>query len=296
MGNESEQMALSVTLQMPEDTRAELRSSETAIVQAESFEIDCHELAVAANDELRMVKDRRARIESLRKSFIQPAQQIIDNANALFNPADKALAQAEAVIKAKLVAYQEGQQRKAEEQRRLVDEAARKARQEAEQRAAAERAKAQQRADELRRMADEAEAARVALEADGKKRRQAQQAAAEAAKLREQADQTIENGEAKAREAQLAAAASAAPSAIAAPAKLEGFTTRENWICEFEQGLDENGVKKKLVEHLKERPELLALLKLDMTAAGRIARALKAAFNVPGLVARNDPIAASTRR
>lgn len=293
MGNEAD-LPLSVTLQMNDDTRSELRASETAIAIAQSFEIDSPELAVAANNELRSIKARKERIEELRRSFIAPAQQIIENANMLFNPAREALAQAEALLKQQLVTYQTEERRKAEEARRAAEEVERKLRQEADARAAAARAKAEQEAARARKMAEEAEAARKRLEAEGKARAAAQ-AAADAAKLREQANAAIETGEAKAQAMQLAAAASVQQAVIPAPVKLEGFQTRENWIVEFEQGLDESAVKQRIAAALPARPELIALLKLDMSAAGKMAKALKKAFNVPGLVARNDPVAASRR-
>lgn len=292
MGNEAD-LPLSVTLQMTDDTRVQLRHGEGAIAIAEAYEIDSPELAIAANNELKALKVRRERIEELRKSFIAPAQQIIDNANMLFNPAREALAKAESLLKQRLLDYQTEERRKADELRREAETQERRLRQEADARAAAARAKAEQEAAEARRLAAAAEEQRKRLEAEGKAR-QAATAAADAARLREQAEAAIENGEAKAQAAQLAAAAIPAP-VMAAPTKLEGFSTRENWICEFEQGLDELAVKQKIAAALPQRPDLIALFKLDMSAAGKMAKALKKAFGVPGLTARNDPVAASRR-
>lgn len=44
---------------------------------------------------------------------------------------------------------------------------------------------------------------------------------------------------------------------------------------------------------LATRPELISMLKLDMVAANKMAKALKGNFNVPGLKAINKPVAAS---
>ena len=74
-----------------------------------------------------------------------------------------------------------------------------------------------------------------------------------------------------------------------------GFSMRENWICEFDQGCDELAVKQKIAAALPQRPDLIGLFRLDMVAAGKMAKALKRSFNVPGLIARNDPIAASRK-
>jgi hypothetical protein len=43
------------------------------------------------------------------------------------------------------------------------------------------------------------------------------------------------------------------------------------------------------------RKDLAALLKLDMSAADKLAKALKESFNVPCLVAKNTPVASSRK-
>lgn len=293
MGNEAELMPLSVTLTMNDDMRSQLRQGEGAIGIAEAFEIDSPEMAIAANNELRMIKERLDRVETLRKSFISPAQQIIANANMLFNPAREALASAESLLKNRIADYQAEERKKADEIRRQAEEQERRLRQEADQRAAAARAKAEADAREARKRAAEAEAAAKRLAEEGKKR-QAATAAADAARLQEQAAAAIENGEAKAQQIELSAAAMPA-AVIPEPTKLAGFSMRENWVAEFEQGHDDHAVLQKIAAALPARPELIGLLKLDMTAVGKMAKALKKAFSVPGLVARNVPVAASRR-
>jgi ATPase subunit of ABC transporter with duplicated ATPase domains len=183
--------------------------------------------------------------------------------------------------------------RLADEARRTREAEERRARQEADAKAAAERARAEEQAAAARKLAEEAEAKRVAAVAEGNKRAAAA-AAAEKAKQEEQARSVIENGEAKAMELQLAAAA--APTTVVAPepVKLAGFSTRENWVAEFAAGMREDDVKLALCQAIAGgRPDLLALLAIDMPAANRLAKAQKKNMHAPGLQAVNRPVATS---
>lgn len=279
-----EQVApLAVTLRMDDETHAALRRNEGAVALAESFIVDCPEMADEAAQQLRRWATGMTRVDKMYKSFIEPAKQIIDHAKNLFNPATRALLEADAILRGKLMAYTTEQQRIVEEQRRVAMEAERIARQKAE--AAAERARAAARAAELQRQAAEAEAARAKAAAEGNARAAAE-AAASAAKLTEKANAALANGEAKANSAQLEAAASVM--IVAAPAKIDGFGTRDNWKAEFVT--NELVALPKIVAAIAAgRTDLLALLCVDMKAADRLAKALKSAFSVPGMTAVNRP-------
>lgn len=290
MGNPTD-MPLSVTLAMDEATRQQLRQSESIVEVAEAYVIDSPEMAQSAKLELDSVKARYRKIEELRKGFIAPARQIIDNAQALFNPALRALEHAEVILKSRLSGWTVEQQRIADEARRKAQEEERRRQQEAESQAAAARARAEEQAAQKRREAEEAEARRKQAEAEGNTRAAAA-AAAEAAKKEEQAKAAIENGEAKATEVQLAAAAAPTAVTVPEPTKVSGFQLRDNWIAELAG--DEDAAKVAICTAIGNgRIELLSLLALDMKAANKLAKALKGNFNVPGLKARNAPIAAS---
>lgn len=291
--------ALSITLHMDAAMQAALQRHIGVVAEAEACTVDSPEMAVLANTEMRGVIERKKAIERERKGFLDPAQQIIERAKALFNPAIAALERAEEIYKGKLLGFQQEEARKAAEARRAAEEAARKARQEAEARAAAERARAEERAREERRKAEQAEAARRKAEAEGNVRA-AQAAAAEKARAEERERAARENGEAKATAAQLAASTVVTMPPAPEPTQIAGFGSAKNWIAELREGFDEEKAKAAIVMAITgsvviARPDMLSLIALDMKAAGKLAKALEKNFNVPGLSARNDPIARSRK-
>lgn len=286
--------SLHVDLTMTAEMCRSLAREAGALEVARSFVIDSPEMAEAANGELKSIKARIQTVKKWRDGFIEPARQIMENAKALFNPGLQALEASEAHLKTALLTWTSEQERIAAEARRKAEEEARKARQEAEAKAAAERAKAEEQAREQRRLAQEAEERRLAAEREGNARAAAA-AAAERAKAEEKAASVVENAEAKAQEAILTAAA--APAAIAPePQKLDGFSTRQSWTAELAPGkTEEQAVLEIAHEIAAGRRDLAALLKLDMSAAAKLAKALKHAFNVPCMTARAVAIAASRK-
>lgn len=289
----SDAQVLKVDLTMTPELAGELARETGALALARAYVVDSPDMAVAANSELKLVKARIVRLKELKGGFVAPAKQIIANAEALFDPAITALGGAEVYLKGQLTAFTEAEERRAEEARRARQEEERKARQVAEAQAAAERARADEIAREKRRQAEEQEATRRKAEAEGNARAAAAAAAAKA-KLEEQARAAVESGESKANE--LVLAASAVPTTIVAPAptELAGFSTRENWVAELEGTLTEDQAKAVIVGAIAGgRTELLALLKLDLAAANRLAKAQKGAMHVPGLRSVNRPVAAS---
>lgn len=292
--NKPADLPLAVQLTMTESTQATLRQHEGAVEIANAYDIDSHDMAVAANDELKNFKAAAKKLEEMRKGFVAPAMQIVEHARSMFNPAIQALEEAEVILKGKLRAYQIEQEKIAQAARREAEEAERKARQEAEQKAAAERARAEEQSREAKRKADEAEAARKQAEAEGNARAAAA-AAAEAARQQEKAAAAIENGEARAQQVQLTAAAMPAPAPIPQPTKLAGLSVRDDWRAELAPNTDEATAIQAIAAALPARPELIALLKLDLSAGSKMAKALKDHFNVPGLQAVNRQQVASRR-
>lgn len=283
--------SLSVNLTMTAQDYADLANQSSTLDMVRGYIVDSPEMADAANAELRSVKGSIKLFEEKKRAFVAPARQIIAEAEALFDPALKALGEAESLLKSRLLTYVQEQERKALEAKRAAEEEARKAAQKAAAEAAAIRAKAEEQARAARRLEEEAEARRLKAIAEGNAA-EAARAAAEAAKAAEKAAAVQENAEAKANEVQMVAAASAPVAAPAAKAPA-GFSMRDNWICELAPGMTEEKAVAAIASESAKRPELLTLLKLDMTTAGKLAKALKTAFNVPGLVAKNAPVAAS---
>lgn len=297
---EQQPTVLSVSLAMTPELNGQLQRDAGALEVAQAYVIDSQDIAIEANAELHRVKAKIVDLKTKKANFVSPAKQIIANAEGLFDPPLQALEAAEEYLKNALTTWTSEQKRLADEAKRAREAEERAARQKAEQDAAAARAKAQEQADAALRAAKEAEAKRQAALAEGNTRA-ATAAAAEKAKLEEKANAAIQNGEAKAMEVEQVAAA--APSLVVVPQaqKLEGFSTRENWIAELAPGVaDEAALVKLLVVAITgvevkdfKRPDILALVAYEAKAAGKLAKALKTSMNIPGIVARNKPVAAS---
>lgn len=288
---------LSVQLAMTPELAAELQRDQGALEVAQAYVIDSPEMAREANKELANVKARITRLKEAKALFVAPAKQIITNAEGFFDPAMVALQSAEKFLKDALLRFQEAEERRLEDARRQREAEERAARQKAEQEAAAARARAEEQAAAARKAAQEAEEKRLAAEREGNARAAAA-AAAEKAKQEARAESAIENGEAKAQQAQLAAAAMPDPQPAPAPTALEGFSSRTTWSAELTHTEPESlalvvsaitGVE---VRDFK-RADLLALLKLDMPRANKIASGLQKAMNIPGLRAVPKKTAAS---
>ncbi len=318
--NAPERLPLTVSLQMPADVQPLLVQSLGAVELANAFEIDCAEVAQAAQDQRIAFKKINVVLEAKYKGYVAPAQAIIAQARADWKPAIEANEQAYAILGTKLLKFQEEETARVAAENRAREEAERKARQEAEQKAAAERARAEEvqrqkqeqanreaeararaeaearaAAADRQRAIDEGnkEAAREAAERERKAKEEAQARAAAEAKANEQARTVVDNAEAAAQTRTMEAAASK-PAPAATVAKIAGLSARENWIAELAPGKTEDDAKLAIITAIAAgRPELASLLKLDLSAANKLAKALKTNANIPGMICRNAPIAAS---
>lgn len=296
---------LNVSLRMDESMHASLRRAEGALEEAQAYEIADGQMAELANTELRGVIGRKKEIEQLRRGFVQPAKDIIANAEALFDPALQRLAAAEAHLKGLLSDWTQKEQARIESERRQAEEAARRARAEADAKAAAERARAEEQARKAREEAQAAERARAEAEAKAraaresgdkeaaaKAEREAQAAAAERARKEEEERERIASAEARATQAQMEAAAAPVAKSVAS-AVPKGFGVRDNWVAEIEPGKTEQDVIRAIAAKLADRPDLIGLLKLNTSAANSMAKALKANAAIPGMQSVNRPVSTS---
>lgn len=284
--------SLSVNLAMDAATHAALQQDTGALESAKAYVIDSQEMAELANEDLKAIKARIAVVKQWKAKFVEPAKQIIANAEALFDPALNTLQLAENHHKISLGAWQQEQQRIADERRRQQQKEELERRQKAEREAAAARAKAEEEAREQKRIAEEAERKRLAAIEEGNAKEAARQAAA-AAKATEASAAAIETGAAKANELVMSAAAQSAP--IDDAPKLKGFTTRDHWKAELEPNVSAEECLERIVAAIVTdgRRDLLALLEIDMAAADKLAKAQKKLMSVPGMVAVNRPVASS---
>lgn len=284
---------MSVVLVMDDTVRTQLRQGENALTAAQAYVIDCQEVAQLVSDERIGLAKRIDAIKAVQKKYIEPAQQIIENAKEMFNPAIKALTDARDYLGKSLLSWDQQEKARIARETAEREAAERKVRQEAEAKAAAERARAEEKAREERRKAAEAEEARRKALAEGNARAAAA-AAAEAAKANERAEAAIEDGNAKAMQAQVATIAMAAP--VQEPVKLAGSSVRDNWVAKLHQGMTEDDAKALIVNEAVSNPQLLGLLKLDMPAINKLAKALKKAMQVPGFTAVNEQTLAGSRK
>jgi flagellar biosynthesis GTPase FlhF len=297
---------LTATLVMTPEQFAQVTRETMALEVARAYTIDPAApmdeqatIAVEANTELKSVKGRIATLEKLRDGFVAPALTIIENARNLFNPGLVSLKDSETFLKSELTSYQArvAEVAAAAERKRLADE--REARQKAAQEAAAARAKAEEESRQKAAAAAEAEQQRLAAVRDGNAKL-AREAAARKAKLDEQAAAAIESGEAKAQAVQLAASASTPASAPPVAPKLAGFSTRRNWGAHLAENVSEDAALERIIGAITgvpaaefKRKDLLALVSLNWQAANKLAKAQESKMDVPGLVAKNNPSAAS---
>lgn len=234
---------------------------------ARAMVIDSDEMATEAMAEMKVIRTSAKQLKEMQTSLTAPAQQIIDNARAIFTPNIKAAEEAERIIKASLTSWEGEKQRRIAEARRKAEEEAAAARRKADEEAAAARAKAEAEAEELRA---KAEAARAAGNA------------AQAAKLETRAEAKVEAADEKAAQLQIAAAA--ATPVVIEERKTEGFHTREKWVAEVK----DFGA---FLRAIADRPEYHSLVKEDQSALNKLASALKRAMKLDGVEVRCEAIA-----
>jgi uncharacterized membrane protein YqiK len=293
-------------------------ASAGALAVAQSYELDCPEVAQSLADERRAWAARIDRLEAMKKDLISPLKKALDDMRERlgkwFDPALADLNAARDLAGQKLLAWDEREKKRIAAENEAREAEARRVRQEAEKRAAEARAKADEEARIAREKAAQAEAARVraAQEAEQARRegnakaaaeadRKAKAAAAEVARAAETENAALENGAAKAEALQLEAAAATSAMPTVAATKIAGQSMKDNWIAELNPGVTLDHAKLLIVEAIvtEKRTDLLALLTVDTAPRGplnKLAAALQKAMNVPGFVARNKPSLAGSRK
>jgi len=290
---DSESTALVARVVVGPDALGLIRAGISTLAVAQAYEFDSQEIAESAAAELRTIAALRTRIEDMRGSITAPARLIIENARGMFKPALEHLDRAELFLKDGLKGWTKLLEDRAALVRRQNEENERKARAEAEAQAAALRAAAEERSKAELAKAAAAQAAMEVAQAAGKKSEVAR-LAAQAASATQRAENAVAAGEAAAQDAVLEAGAATVVMPTVAT-KVAGFTTRERWVAQFQTGIGAAQAIRLIARELQSRPELVAYLSLDESALNKTAGAQKSAFNVPGFVAVNDPVAARAR-
>lgn len=221
--------------------------AQSALAMVNSMVIDSHETYELAADELKAIKSKAKTIEDQRTSITGPINKALKAVNDLFRGPSDYLAQAEKIIKTKMIGY-------TTEQERIAAEAQRKA--EAEIRAEQARI-AKEAAD--REAAAQAEAAKLVAEGNAEK-------AAEV-----QAEAAIEASSMVA-----IAHVMTAPVVEAAVTKVSGVSMRSTWKAECTD-------KAALVAFIATNPQFLNLLDVNASALNQMAKAMRETMNIDGV-------------
>lgn len=290
-----------------------------ALAVAQAYDVDSPEMAQALSDERRMWAKRIDRLEAMKKDLIAPAKEALERMRERlakwFDAPLQDLVQARELAGQKLLAWEKSEQERIARVKAAAEEEARRVRQEADAKAAVERAKAEEAARierekaaaaEAERQRQAAEAERLRKEGDQKAAaeadRKAKAAAAEAAKAQEKEQAALDNGAARAAQAQLEAAAQVSAAApVAMVAKISGSALKDNWVAELKPGVTIEQALLMIVEAIvkENRRDLLALLELNFAPRGplnKLAAAQKGVMNVPGFVAVNKQAIAGARK
>ena len=233
------------TLQIP-DAGPMSTGAERALNFVRDFVIDSNETYELAAGELKIIKARADKLEKQRKTITDPLNAAVKAAIDLDHRPSGFFAEAEKILKQKMLTYSQEQERIAAETQRKADEAA-----------AAERRRLEAEAAEKQKLADAA-AKEAQQTGDLLAAARATELAAETAALTVAAQVTT-----------------AAPVASSAP-KVAGISKSETWDFEVIHKLS-------LIQHIAARGELANLLVVDNVAMRAYVKSLKANTNLPGV-------------
>ena len=150
-----------VVLKVKRPDEALFRSSESMLGHARSWEITTPETAIQAGGDLKAVKTLAKQVNSKRLAITKPLNDALKEVNALFRPAQISLTNAEELLKSKILAYQNDQDRFARALQAKADATARKEQEKLEKRAAKAEAKGKTEKAEVLRQVAEAQTAPV---------------------------------------------------------------------------------------------------------------------------------------
>ena len=144
-----------VVLNIEQPDQALFSRSKASLSAAQEYAIRTPEDAEDAGAILREIKGLANELEGKRTSITKPVNQALREVNALFKPAKDWLAEAEKLVKGKILEFQNEQDRIARELQAKADAEARKEREKLERRAAKAEAKGKEdKAEELREQAE----------------------------------------------------------------------------------------------------------------------------------------------
>ena len=144
-----------VVLNIKHPDEALFSDSEALLEIARLREITTPEMAIAAGEDLKDIKRLAKQVNEKRLAITRPLNDALKEVNALFKPAKAFLSEAEALLKSKILEFQNEQERIARIAQAKADAEVRKEREKLERRAAKAEAKGKEdKAEELREQAE----------------------------------------------------------------------------------------------------------------------------------------------
>jgi len=236
------------------DSSALATEANPFLALVESMVIDSSTMYEVGADELKSIKAKSAALEDRRKKIKAPIIEAGREVDELFRAPIEVLSRAESILKAKLIAFQQAEEKRLREEQAAREEAARIER---------ERLAAEAAALEAAARAQREEAARLAAAGNA--------AAAEAARVEAEAAQA--RAETK---ADIAALVVAAPAAVAAAPAVKGIATKKSIDFEVVDKLA-------LIRWIAEHPEDQDLVAVDTVKLRARVRAAGEHCNLPGV-------------
>ena len=301
---------LGESTQPPIEVTKATQMANTLFTSAQAMVIDSPEGYAAAGEELVDLRARWKAIEAQRVHLKEPYLEGGRRIDAFFSVPLKRLEEAANLVKDRMLVFQRAEddrvareraereaseraerealeraQREAAERERAAREEAERLQREAKARADAESAEQKRLADEARGAGDEAAAAAAEAAARAAQDRADQEAAA----ARERAEQEAIAAQHQANEAQAALdLAEVAPPmpAVQSGARAHGVATRKTWKVKSVDKVQLVVAAAKAIEQRDQdkADQLLAYLLVDEAALNGVARSLKGAARVPGVV------------
>lgn len=285
---------ITVKIELTDAARAAMTANGTAIRLAESYVVDCHQVAGQAANEILLFNKQIAGIKLVYADLAKEPKATLEKLKAWFVPGVKEREQAIDIIKSRLKTWDEQERNRIALENQQRQQEQDRIRREAEAKARAEQERANQIARDKQAEADRQEANRKQAEAEGNTRAAAAAAAAKG-KAEQEAAAATHVGQQKA-EAHHLAAATAATAAPVEQVKIAGTTMKDNWVAKLKPDVSEAEAKKLIVAAVATNPMLLGVINIDEGALNKLAKGLHEAFDVPGYVAVNDRIVAGKRK
>jgi len=251
---------------LSQEVLAEAQAAEQALAAAKAYNVTTADDYRTAGEELKSLTARAKRLEDMRVNLKAPALEQCRRIDEFFRAPQQFIEDAKMAIKRALGVYDTQQRKLREEAERKAEEIARRER---------ERLRAEAAAIEemVRKKREEAEAKALALEEAGKHER------ADAALRAAEQSQALKLAQADAL--WRAADTVTAPAIHIDQPQVAGLSSSERWHAEVTD-------LKALIQSVAEGTTPISALQADMKVLNQMARALKSNMNYPGVRAIPD--------